>query len=104
MVPGKDSNLHGFHRWYLKPVRLPIPPPGHGRIFWEKQAECQWRAAASLRKPDQHAGRQTSSMLVGSASRCNRSAADRAKRSRSAGRLAGAIRPANLASRRISAP
>ncbi len=28
--PGKDSNLHGLHRWYLKPVRLPIPPPGHG--------------------------------------------------------------------------
>src|ERR1700722_1573169 len=27
--PGKDSNLHGLHRWYLKPVRLPIPPPGH---------------------------------------------------------------------------
>ena len=27
--PGEDSNLHGFHRWYLKPVRLPIPPPGH---------------------------------------------------------------------------
>jgi hypothetical protein len=30
--PGKDSNLHGLHRWYLKPVRLPIPPPGHGRF------------------------------------------------------------------------
>jgi hypothetical protein len=31
--PGKDSNLHGLHRWYLKPVRLPIPPPGHGRFL-----------------------------------------------------------------------
>ena len=30
--PGKDSNLHGLHRWYLKPVRLPIPPPGHWRL------------------------------------------------------------------------
>ena len=30
--PGKDSNLHGLHRWYLKPVRLPIPPPGHGAL------------------------------------------------------------------------
>src|SRR6185312_538297 len=28
--PGEDSNLHGFHHWYLKPARLPIPPPGHG--------------------------------------------------------------------------
>src|SRR5215469_10767268 len=26
--PGEDSNLHGFHHWYLKPARLPIPPPG----------------------------------------------------------------------------
>ena len=26
--PGKDSNLHGLHHWYLKPARLPIPPPG----------------------------------------------------------------------------
>ena len=30
--PGKDSNLHGLHRWYLKPVRLPIPPPGPGAL------------------------------------------------------------------------
>ena len=30
--PGKDSNLHGLRRWYLKPVRLPIPPPGHGAL------------------------------------------------------------------------
>src|SRR5271156_3301022 len=30
--PGKDSNLHGLHRWYLKPVRLPIPPPGHAAL------------------------------------------------------------------------
>ena len=28
--PGEDSNLHGFHHWYLKPARLPIPPPGLG--------------------------------------------------------------------------
>src|SRR5262249_13756391 len=28
--PGKDSNLHGLHHWYLKPARLPIPPPGPG--------------------------------------------------------------------------
>ena len=26
--PGEDSNLHSFHYWYLKPARLPIPPPG----------------------------------------------------------------------------
>ena len=27
--PGEDSNLHGLRHWYLKPARLPIPPPGH---------------------------------------------------------------------------
>ena len=26
--PEEDSNLHGFHHWYLKPARLPIPPSG----------------------------------------------------------------------------
>ena len=26
--PGKDSNLHLLQDWYLKPARLPIPPPG----------------------------------------------------------------------------
>ncbi len=27
--PGEDSNLHGRNgHWYLKPARLPIPPPG----------------------------------------------------------------------------
>src|SRR5579863_8732033 len=36
--PGKDSNLHGLHRWYLKPVRLPIPPPGHGRCHKGRRA------------------------------------------------------------------
>ncbi len=28
--PGEDSNLHGVTHWYLKPARLPIPPPGPG--------------------------------------------------------------------------
>jgi hypothetical protein len=27
--PEEDSNLHALQRWYLKPVRLPIPPSGH---------------------------------------------------------------------------
>jgi hypothetical protein len=26
--PGEDSNLHEFLHWYLKPARLPVPPPG----------------------------------------------------------------------------
>ena len=26
--PREDSNLHGFRRYHLKVVRLPIPPPG----------------------------------------------------------------------------
>src|SRR5690606_40744902 len=29
--PGEDSNLHGSLHWYLKPARLPVPPPGPGR-------------------------------------------------------------------------
>ena len=32
--PGEDSNLHGSLHWYLKPARLPIPPPGQG---WESR-------------------------------------------------------------------
>ena len=28
--PGEDSNLQGSLHWYLKPARLPIPPPGQG--------------------------------------------------------------------------
>ena len=27
---GEDSNLHGVTHWYLKPARLPIPPPARG--------------------------------------------------------------------------
>ena len=44
--PGKDSNLHGLHRWYLKPVRLPIPPPGHGAFLRARAGACQRRVAA----------------------------------------------------------
>ena len=29
--PGEDSNLQGSLHWYLKPARLPIPPPGQGK-------------------------------------------------------------------------
>ena len=29
--PGEDSNLHDLRHWYLKPARLPIPPPGPAR-------------------------------------------------------------------------
>jgi hypothetical protein len=29
--PGEDSNLHVLQHWYLKPARLPIPPPGQCR-------------------------------------------------------------------------
>ena len=46
--PGKDSNLHGLHRWYLKPVRLPIPPPGPGRGNKSGERRCQ-RPDDSLR-------------------------------------------------------
>ncbi len=39
--PGEDSNLHGLHHWYLKPARLPIPPPGPGRLFEAAGPDCQ---------------------------------------------------------------
>jgi hypothetical protein len=38
--PGEDSNLQGSLHWYLKPARLPIPPPGQGREYgvWPRKA------------------------------------------------------------------
>src|SRR5438876_8616269 len=42
--PGKDSNLHGLHHWYLKPARLPIPPPGPERIGTDRCLACQLTA------------------------------------------------------------
>jgi hypothetical protein len=39
--PGEDSNLHGFHHWYLKPARLPIPPPGPNSVIGGKPPSCQ---------------------------------------------------------------
>jgi hypothetical protein len=29
--PGPDSNRHGISRGILSPLRLPVPPPGHGK-------------------------------------------------------------------------
>src|SRR5262249_38089509 len=40
--PGEDSNLHGSLHWYLKPARLPIPPPGQG---WESRPGSRTRRA-----------------------------------------------------------
>src|SRR6185503_5052863 len=42
--PGEDSNLHGSLHWYLKPARLPIPPPGQG---WESGTGGPGRGAQS---------------------------------------------------------
>jgi hypothetical protein len=39
--PGEDSNLHGFHHWYLKPARLPIPPPGPRALIRAEPPTCQ---------------------------------------------------------------
>ena len=45
--PGEDSNLHGFHHWYLKPARLPIPPPGQRALLTRRAAalSMRWRPA-----------------------------------------------------------
>ena len=42
--PGEDSNLHGLHHWYLKPARLPIPPPGPGGLSIGADQCCQSEA------------------------------------------------------------
>src|ERR1700722_19990079 len=41
--PGEDSNLHEFLPWYLKPARLPVPPPG--------QDGCRTRGAEMYALP-----------------------------------------------------
>src|SRR5208283_4641463 len=42
--PEEDSNLHGFHHWYLKPARLPIPPSGHAVLIGAGLRFCQYKA------------------------------------------------------------
>src|SRR3984885_15122648 len=41
--PGEDSNLHELLHWYLKPARLPVPPPG--------QDGCRTRGAEMYALP-----------------------------------------------------
>ena len=53
MVPRKgNSNLHGLHRWYLKPVRLPIPPPGHRPLLKSAGGRLSTARLASGRPHD----------------------------------------------------
>ncbi len=40
---GEDSNLHGLLHWYLKPARLPIPPPRLAGTIAEFRTQGQWR-------------------------------------------------------------
>jgi hypothetical protein len=42
--PEEDSNLHGFHHWYLKPARLPIPPSGPARTLKEGRVRLSTRS------------------------------------------------------------
>jgi methionine-S-sulfoxide reductase len=47
--PEEDSNLHALRRWYLKPVRLPIPPSGREARCKEAAGQCQRPFAAPCR-------------------------------------------------------
>ena len=48
--PGEDSNLHELLHWYLKPARLPVPPPGQdGSALREAQKCTHWVGACQSR-------------------------------------------------------
>src|SRR6202021_657926 len=49
--PGEDSNLHELLHWYLKPARLPVPPPGQ-----EGAAECEAQESTHPLNPCQFGG------------------------------------------------
>ncbi len=49
--PGEDSNLHELLHWYLKPARLPVPPPGHDGSAEREAQECTHCSRACQRKP-----------------------------------------------------
>jgi hypothetical protein len=46
--PGEDSNLHELLHWYLKPARLPVPPPGLKGRFREAQQSTHWVGACQM--------------------------------------------------------
>ncbi len=52
--PGEDSNLHGVTHWYLKPARLPIPPPGpeDASKGAGSALSMHWRSSGHLRRRD----------------------------------------------------
>ena len=56
--PGEDSNLQGSLHWYLKPARLPIPPPGRRecRSARSRQGAQMYRRspAVSMKQPVSH--------------------------------------------------
>ncbi len=45
--PEEDSNLHALQRWYLKPVRLPIPPSGHASV-----GRCLFGVVGGVNSPE----------------------------------------------------
>ena len=50
--PGEDSNLHELLHWYLKPARLPVPPPGQdGSALREAQKCTHWVGACQSKSP-----------------------------------------------------
>ena len=55
--PGEDSNLHHCYDWYLKPARLPIPPPGPRASFYGGRLRLSiGRRGAPARRPALRSG------------------------------------------------
>ncbi len=46
--PGEDSNLHVLQHWYLKPARLPIPPPG--QVSWGRCSQADRGSQRGLKE------------------------------------------------------
>ncbi len=73
--PGEDSNLHGVTHWYLKPARLPIPPPGPRRASTGREAALstgssgeRGRSRRAVRRQSPRATALTRSTTVDTAS------------------------------------
>src|SRR5579871_6985177 len=59
--PGEDSNLHELLHWYLKPARLPVPPPGLRCLGSARRRNLRTRPTLVNRARDRKSTRLNSS-------------------------------------------